>query len=261
MGPSLYHEFHGKGKRHSCPLVFIPGHQASKLSWRDFWKPLAEHFKILLLDNRGIGQSPKVIEDYSTLEMAQDVMALLDQYGIQKASFFGHSMGGAIVQEIGRHFPKRIEKLIIASSFAKFPTNSQALLKAFDKLKPYQIPRENMIDLTLPWLFGETFLESQNLKNEILVRLKNPYVPDTKSSEQQTKALLSFNSRAWINEISSPTLILHGDEDLYVPFRFSEELHKGIINSKLVKVQGAGHGIHVEKKEIVLNELLNFLIS
>ncbi|MBX9703932.1 MAG: alpha/beta hydrolase [Silvanigrellaceae bacterium] len=106
---NLYYEIHGEGK----PLLFINGLGADTQGWLNMVGPFTSAgFKMILLDNRGSGQSDSPDVSYTTKLMADDAAELLRQLRIEKASVIGCSMGGMIAQELSIYYPELVDKLV-----------------------------------------------------------------------------------------------------------------------------------------------------
>ncbi|HRO24857.1 MAG TPA: alpha/beta fold hydrolase, partial [Promineifilum sp.] len=89
---NLYYELHGRGE----PLVLIPGLGYDGWMWHRMIPGLAEHYQVISIDNRGVGQSDKPPGPYTAQMLAADVVGLLDALGLPKAHVMGHSMGGFV---------------------------------------------------------------------------------------------------------------------------------------------------------------------
>ena len=102
------------------PLVLIMGLGAPGDKWAPNVEVYKEHFQCITIDNRGAGRSSKPeCESYSTEEMAEDVIGIMDALGIEKAFVNGVSMGGAIAQQLVLNHPERVRALILTSTFAR----------------------------------------------------------------------------------------------------------------------------------------------
>ncbi|TVY13553.1 3-oxoadipate enol-lactonase 2, partial [Lachnellula arida] len=115
-------EVHGKG---DIKLVWIMGLGSHKTSWQrqtlSFGHDEGDKYSSLIFDNRGMGKSDKPLMRYSTSEMAQDVLELVDHLGWTKERqlhITGVSMGGMIAQELGLLIPTRISSLNLISTAA-----------------------------------------------------------------------------------------------------------------------------------------------
>ncbi|KAL7274899.1 hypothetical protein RUND412_002174 [Rhizina undulata] len=123
---SISYEVHGTGPIH---LVWVMGLNATKIAWhrqtRYFGHERSDQFTSLVFDNRGIGDSDAPLVKYSTLEMAKDLLDLLDHLGWsekRQIHVIGVSMGGMIVQELAYLAPERIASLTLQSTAANLVT-------------------------------------------------------------------------------------------------------------------------------------------
>lgn len=94
-------------------MVMLHGLQSSLETFTPLIPQLEKSFSLLLVDQRGHGQSPPSGTDYTAEAMALDLKNLLDHLDIKKAIFLGHSMGGRTVLAFGSLYPEMVEKMII----------------------------------------------------------------------------------------------------------------------------------------------------
>jgi pimeloyl-ACP methyl ester carboxylesterase len=112
-GVSLYWEEHGIG----VPVVLIPPGTRSSSVWKPFQVPeLSKRYRVIIYDQRGIGQSegPKV--KYTIPQLAADLMALLDQIGVDRAHVLGHSLGGRVALQAALTWPDRVRSLLLCAT-------------------------------------------------------------------------------------------------------------------------------------------------
>ncbi|KAI9803670.1 MAG: hypothetical protein M1833_000582 [Piccolia ochrophora] len=123
-GPfNVAYEVHGKGP---IPLVFIMGLGTLKSGWQRQTKPFGhekgDKFSVLIIDNRGMGESDKPLLRYSTSEMARDTIEVVDHLGWtdkRQIHVIGVSMGGMIAQELATLIPDRVASLSLVSTAAR----------------------------------------------------------------------------------------------------------------------------------------------
>jgi pimeloyl-ACP methyl ester carboxylesterase len=112
-GVDLYYEIHGSGE----PLVLIPSTAFSGEVWKPYQVPeLSKSLHLIIHDPRGTPRSRASQQVYTIVQMANDVVALLDHLEIPSAHVLGHSMGGRIALEMALNFPGRVKSLIMAAS-------------------------------------------------------------------------------------------------------------------------------------------------
>ncbi|SFQ35681.1 alpha/beta fold hydrolase [Hymenobacter arizonensis] len=95
-------------------LVCLPGWPQTWFSYHPIAAELARHFRVLIVDVRGMGSSDKPAAGYDKKTMARDIYELLQQLGIAKASLLGHDIGGMVAASFAFNHPEATEKLILA---------------------------------------------------------------------------------------------------------------------------------------------------
>src|SRR5438270_12806140 len=100
-GARIWWEEEGEGE----PLLMILGLSFSLKMWRELRTIMARYFRVILLDNRGVGKSDVPLRPWSMRTMARDAAAVLDAAGVEAAHVLGISMGGMIAQELALMYP------------------------------------------------------------------------------------------------------------------------------------------------------------
>ncbi len=95
-------------------LVCLPGWPQTWYSYHPIAAELAQHYRVILVDLRGMGSSEKPAAGYDKKTMAQDIYALLRHLGLAKASLLGHDIGGMVAASFAFNHPQATEKLILA---------------------------------------------------------------------------------------------------------------------------------------------------
>ena len=252
---NIYFETHGVG----FPLFMILG-LSCDVNW---WTPeiinaTAQNFKTIIFDNRGIGRTDKPEMNYSIKMFADDTIGLMNTLNIQKAHILGLSMGGFIAQEIALSYPKRVEKLVLCCTHCG---GGKALAPSKEALSLLLNPPEEpiaYINAIIPLLFTKTFIESnpdfiESYKKRILK------IPFNISLYKRQLQAIGFNSARRLQNIDIPTLILHGENDIFVPPGNAEILAKGIPNARKVILDNAAHFLFQPDTEKVTNLICKFL--
>ena len=255
---NMYYEIHGGG----FPLVMIQGLSANV----DWWHPpineqLSKAFKILIFDNRGAGQTDKPKQEYSIKGFAEDTIGLMDALKIQKAHVFGISMGGMIAQELVLNHPNRVGKLILCSTncgMSKMVFPSTEVTEILTRQRVDVTPEE-VAEMTIPLLYPDAFIKNnpEIIQNTIEMILKHP-IPGF-AFQLQVGAIMKFDTCRRIKKLNTPTLIIHGTEDILVPTGNASILEKRIPNAKKILIDGAGHGVYRQEPEIFTKSVLEFL--
>lgn len=253
---NLYYETYGTGE----PLVLIQGLGLDSTAWFYQVPVLAEQHQVVVFDNRGIGRTDAPSGAYTTDEMAQDVIALLDALGIAQTHVLGFSMGGLIAQVLALHYPDRINKLILVSTAVKLPAVTQHILKSWLRMLQEKVRPETRMRSQLPWLFTEHFFENPEQVDELIhLSLKHPYVPTLAGFTGQVAACIAHDTQHQISQIIAPTLVLVGDEEKLIPLERSRELATCLPSAEFQIVTGAAHNFFWENPGSFNAAVLNFL--
>lgn len=98
-------------------VILIHGLAANCAFWQmDLLAPLSEHYRVTVYDLRGHGYSEMTDTGYRPPEMADDLLSLMDQLGINKANIVGHSFGGDVALNFITKYPERVENLVLADT-------------------------------------------------------------------------------------------------------------------------------------------------
>lgn len=251
---NYYYELHGKGD----PLVLISGYGCDHFFWTPILDNLKKQFQVLIVDNRGIGQTRDLKEPISISSMADDMVALTQALNLKNPHFVGHSMGGAIVQSIGSRYNKEIGKLGILLSSAKIRQATLLGTQSILEMRKSGMSFDSIFNAMLAWVYGEKFLQGK--KNIQLLKsyyLENLYPQSIEDQERQFQALRKFDGREDLKSIQSHTLIVHGTQDLIVLPYETEYMAAHIPNAKLVKLDCA-HGLIAELPEEISKLLIDF---
>jgi 3-oxoadipate enol-lactonase len=110
-GLRIYYEQGGTGPR----LLFLSG-TGGDLRRRPsvFERPIGQHFEIVTLDQRGLGQTLGPDREYAMADYAADAIGLLDAVGWDRCHVMGVSFGGMVAQELAIRYPARFERIVLA---------------------------------------------------------------------------------------------------------------------------------------------------
>jgi len=109
-GVRLHYVAGGSGQ----PLICLPGWPQTWYSFHPVAPTLAQHYRVIIVDIRGMGSSEKPAAGYDKRTMAQDIYALMQHLGLAKVSLLGHDIGGMVAASFALNYPEATEKLILA---------------------------------------------------------------------------------------------------------------------------------------------------
>ena len=97
-------------------VVLLHGYPFNRSMWREQTEALSANYRVITPDLRGHGETSVTPEPATMEEMARDVIALLDELGIERVTLGGLSMGGYVALALYRRFPLRVRALILADT-------------------------------------------------------------------------------------------------------------------------------------------------
>ncbi|HKY28394.1 MAG TPA: alpha/beta fold hydrolase [Pyrinomonadaceae bacterium] len=251
---NLYYEVHGGGE----PLLMIQGWGMDITGWQYILEPLSNVFKVILLDNRGMGRSEVTAGQYTTRLLADDAAALLDHLHIDNAHVLGWSMGGMIAQELALAHPEKVDRLILSATSAKVTDKSCFI--AWSNVEAINRGElQTSVNWQLSFCFSKALFENEAMLFEIKESALNPPYPATVNGLiSQFAAVASHDRRRQLRTIKSPTLVLGAAEDGIIDIDQVKNLALEIDNAQLRILPGA-HMYHIEYPEIFARTVVEFL--
>jgi pimeloyl-ACP methyl ester carboxylesterase len=233
----VYYEDAGSGE----PLILITGLGSDLQGWANQAPALASDFRVITYDNRGAGRTSAPDKPYSIEGMARDLGALMDKLDIESAHLLGWSMGGMIAQEFAANNPKRVKKLILAGTVPCIDGYSREVLSVWLAARQSSMSREEWVRFVGVWTYSPELLnDTRRYRMAVVNALRNPYAQQDHAFARQVHAILEWNPADLAAKIDRPTLILAGEDDIFVPARNAEKL-AGLISGAEVQTLPGGH--------------------
>ena len=261
---SIYYEVHGDN---GSPLLMIHGLGASKAGWPPpFIDLLSKHHRMIIFDNRGVGQSDKPISSYTMADFASDAVTVLDDLNIARAHVFGVSLGGAIAQHLALNHSTRVLSLILACTTSVWTSSPHFVAPSQDVLTQLTRPSsgDRARDTRENWniFHPPAFIASNRywLEKRLAESLSITY-PETSDHARrlQFEANSTHDVYGRLPQIVCPTLVQTGAEDVLVPPENSRILADRIPNTQLKEYSGYGHGFFDANAENVVQDMLAFI--
>jgi 3-oxoadipate enol-lactonase len=250
----LAYEVVGQGP----PVVLLHPFPAHHEFWLPAAQPLSTHYRLILPDLRGHGES-SVGEGPATMEKhATDVLRICEREGIGRAAFAGVSIGGYTMFEFWRRYRERVAVLALCNTRpqAETPESRAARLRvAADVLERGTEP---FIETMLPKVLGKTTLGSRPDIVEAVQRMMRKMSPQAVNLVQKGMAERS-DSIETLETINVPTLIIAGEEDVASPVADAELMRQNIPGAQLRVIPRTGHYAVFEQPQAVGSLLRQFL--
>jgi pimeloyl-ACP methyl ester carboxylesterase len=235
---------------------------------------LSARHRLILVDNRGVGQSDKPAGRYATSVMAADCAAVLEHAGVRRAHVCGLSMGGMIAQELALAAPERIGALVLAATYAKPDKGIERTADASGresggpsltnflgggKIDLSGADQKQMFKFLMALVLTPEFIQREKtwLKSMFQRTVENGTTIEQFSA--QFYAVMKHDTTARLSLLKLPTLVLTGDADRLVPPHHSDTLARLIPGARLHKVPGGTHGFNVEMPDVFNKAVLDFV--
>jgi 3-oxoadipate enol-lactonase len=240
-------------------LVFLSGTSLDRTVWGPQVAAFADRYRCLTIDNRDVGESSQMTSGYGPRDMAADVDRLLAALDLPAAHVVGHSLGGAIGQELALAAPDRVRTLSLIGSWARNDEYTRALFRTWKRLRTTLEPAAFLEAILLTGV-GHTFLNTIGVDAMVQLFLGAPNPQSAEGYCRQVDADLAHDTLDRLGKIQPPTLVIAGDEDKIFPPHHARQLADGI-GAELVMIAGAGHSPAIENPAAVNAALETFFTS
>ncbi len=247
----LYYDETGSGQ----PLILLHGLGSCGEDWLFQTPAFAQHYRVILPNLRGHRGSSPIASRIEVASLAADMAQMMDALHIASACIVGLSLGGLVGQQLAIDFPHKVDRLVLANTFARlWPTS---LREAFILSRRAIVSSLLPIHTTARVVAADLFPPDQaELRDAALGRVGDNDVP---SYRQLVGAIRRFDTRKQLQRITAPTLVITGDRDNVVPRGCQQQLVAGIPNAQWVVVKDSGHATPIDQPEEFNRIVLEFL--
>jgi len=260
----------GAGKEILC----IHGLTANCRFWDCLANALSPRHKLIAMDLRGRGLSDKPSTGYSIDSHCKDVLALMDDLGLERPVLMGHSLGAFISLVFAAQTPQRVDRLILVDGggkltetqmtkvFAGIKSSLDRLGKIFHSFEDYlsQMKQAPYLQPWNPFMDKYFQYEVEEVEGGVRSRVHPKHI------EEEAQNLGKVDSTQFYQKVISPTLILRATkgmlakDDFVLPEEVADRMVHEMPNAKRVDVEGVNHyTILLEPNEKRDQAILNFL--
>ena len=230
--------------------------------WLD---PLGDVMHLVYYDHRGNGRSGRPPSDTITFEqLCADADALREHLGFEKVAVVGHSFGGFIALEYSLRYPERLSHLILLDTMPNFDYEEEfgAGLRRKgatpEQREALDASADTDAEMWRLWKLMEP-LYFHTFDADLAERVTGKTIPSVEAYEAGDAILEGWDLTARLGEISAPTLIVAGEDDIICPPSQAKIMHERIPNSELVIFGRSGHVPYVEEPEAFFDAVLGWL--
>lgn len=226
-------------------LLFLHGWRSQKEIWNNVIAQLSSH-QVYALDLPGFGKSQTPLNPMTVGDYAGVVAGFIKKLDLKNVIIIGHSFGGRVGIKLAARHSELISKLVLVDSagFAMSEGKKNLINTAAKIVKPIFKPKfmQGLRKKIYNAIGSEDYVATPGVMTEIYVNTIN---------EDLTEDM---------KKITSPTLIVFGDQDTATPPEFGERTHSLIPNSQFQILKNAGHFSFLDKSEEFESQLIDFIL-
>jgi 3-oxoadipate enol-lactonase len=239
------------------PVVVLSNSLGTTLAmWEPQLPALAEQFAVLRYDHPGHGDGRGAPTARSVEALARGLLAVLDERGLERVSFCGLSLGGAVGMWLAMHAPERIDRLALACTSMRFGSAENWLKRAATvRAEGMDVIADAILTL---WFTPQTHRERPELVRAYRAMMVSA---DPEGYAGCCEALAGWEPGDGLSAIEAPTLVLAGSEDPATPPAQAEAIRDRIPGARLHVLPGAGHLANIEQPDAFSRLLLEHLTA
>ena len=243
-------KLHWEGFGEGPAVLLIAGQGMTVNGWSATIPVLAPSFRVIAFDNRDTGRSSRLGWPYSAARMADDAVAVLDAAGVQRAHVYGISLGSLVAQEVALGHPDRVRSLVLGASsaggFAAYKPPAASFAQTF-LVRAGTMGPEEAAWASVPYTYAEKTrrMHPERIVSDISHRVSSP--PEPLAYLHQAAVVAAHDAYERLNQMAVPTLVVHGEQDVFVPPANALVLAERIPGSQLRLWPDAGHMYTVDE--------------
>ncbi len=267
-----------RGNKEGFPVVMLHGWPESSYCWEAIEPHIDKSFRIIAPDLRGLGDSERTLDvkAYQKIELAKDMIEVIDTLGIKDFFLVGHDWGGIVAQELTLLIPERVKKLTLMNipviTNAKGEKEAQQALAAMRFLPMWyqyfqQQPglAEGMIkdneDVWVRYFFGKKGKDGTIPAEAIAEYVRCYSIENTPATAASYYRTMRLDTPHWAKlagtKFTMPALYIYGEEEIVIVKENLNHLEDCFKSIKIEKLK-AGHFIQEEKPREVATLLNDF---
>ena len=245
------------------PLILIHGSGpgvTAYANWRGVIPDFAQHYTCYAPDTLGFGYTdfPADIQGFKMDRWVAHIVGFMDALGIAKAHFIGNSYGGALTLALAVRHPDRVGRIVLMGAAGlQFP-----MTDGLERVWGYQPSLDAMRDLMTTFAFDPALVKEEIVRSRYEASIRP-------GAQEAYSSLVPEPRQRWLDALATDeddlralphrTLIIHGREDVIVPYERSVRFHQLIADSELHLFGRCGHWTQIERRERFVDLVVPFL--
>jgi pimeloyl-ACP methyl ester carboxylesterase len=237
----------------------IHGYTDNARDWVPLIPYLNKHYRLIVVDIRGHGQSDKPECCYARIDFAYDIKLLLDSLHIRKADIVGHSLGSMITQVLAEQWPDRVRKVILISSTGGPKPGTLPKQPAYDfasEIRKLKEPIDPDSPFMVEWWASPTPVNEEFIRRQRRDAANIPLGVWLAVLEQGAN---TADIQSLLPKLQAPTLLIWGSKDPIMEMDVRQSLRDALPAAKVKVFEGLGHNPFWEEPEAVAKVINGFL--
>lgn len=241
-------------------LLGIAGFGCTHYNYLDLLPELSKYFQVILIDNRGMGESSKTTSPYLLKNVAEDALAVMDSLGNTTFGLMGISMGGFIAQEIIALAADRVKAVSFMCTLSSGPDFIHPTALTETGLRQFATLDSKMqAEFSTMGTVHPTLKEKNPAQYQRIIDLRIANRSDVDEQVRQNNAAVAFLSTPFdLSVVKCPTLALAGANDRFVNPENTKAFKKNIKQCQTILIDECDHFFFLEKANEVSAELTRF---
>ena len=240
-------------------LILLHGGVSDSRYWEEEIDSFSKKFRVISWDAPGCGISDDPPNHFSLADYADTLDGLIDHLNIQHPHILGISFGGGLAIAYYERYPVKPQTLILVSAYAGWAGSlpqdevSQRVQQARIQAK---MDRDIVAESWLSSLFSSKATEEMKEKVKSVIKDFHP-----EGMLVMLEAFADADLRGVLPNISVPTLLLYGEEDVRSPIHVAQEIDQLIPDSELMIIPGTGHLVNLEVPNLFKTQVTDFIVK
>lgn len=253
-GVRIHYELEGEGP----PLVLTTGQGTGHEARAALVSGLAREHRVLSYDQRGTGRSEPAVQGQSMQQLADDIVALMDDAGFARAHVVGLSTGTGKATALAARHPSRVERLVLGAPWTHADAELQAL-QEMRKAAARTMPPEHHAQFNSLLIYPPEYRRLHAARFAALAQRARRVPQDAEGIAARLDAILAFDARTLYPQLRCPTLVVGARDDLVMPVWHAQEAASLIPGAQLLTFEHGGHLFAETRTEAFLETVLPFL--
>jgi esterase len=255
MTAALAHHSFGAGP----PLIILHGLFGSARNWTSVAKRFADHHRVFALDLRNHGDSPWR-NGMSFPSMAADVVAFMDDHGLERATMIGHSMGGKVAMALALEHGGRVGALVVVDiAPVAYGGGYGAFVEAMQGVDLTDVRRRSDVDARLAAVIEDPGVRAFLMQNLVDREGRYAWRLNLEALGGAMDRIVGFPSELLQRSYDGPTLFLAGARSNYIRPEHDALIRRLFPRARVESVAEAGHWVHADQPKAFVDRVREFL--